>query len=70
MNWRNPYDTHSWEMDPQEGLRRIDDQNLVNRKKVAGYVGQSLRHESFEKRLVDRRAIVSRCQTRTTTSPR
>ncbi len=30
----NPYETHSWEMDRDEGLRRIDDQSLVNRKKA------------------------------------
>ena len=28
----NPYETHSWQKDPEQGLRRIDDQNLVNRK--------------------------------------
>jgi hypothetical protein len=32
----NPYETHSWEMDHEEGLRRIDDQNLVNGKKLQG----------------------------------
>jgi len=32
----NPYETHSWEMDPDEGLRRVDDQNRVNRKKPEG----------------------------------
>jgi hypothetical protein len=32
----NPYETHTWEMDHEEGLRRIDDQNLVNRKKLQG----------------------------------
>ena len=29
----NPYETHSWEMDPEEGLRRVEDQSMVNRKK-------------------------------------
>ena len=32
----NPYDTHTWEMDPEEGLRRVEDQNLVNRKQPKG----------------------------------
>ena len=32
----NPYETHSWEMDPDEGLRRVDDQNRVNRRKPEG----------------------------------
>lgn len=29
----NPYQTHSWEMDPDEGLRRVEDLKNVNRKK-------------------------------------
>ena len=32
----NPYETHTWEMDHEEGMRRIDDQNLVNGKKPQG----------------------------------
>ena len=28
----NPYETQSWQKDPEKGLRRIDDQSLVNRK--------------------------------------
>ena len=28
----NPYETQSWEKDPEKGIRRIDDQSLVNRK--------------------------------------
>ena len=32
----NPYETHSWEMDPDEGLRRVEDQSMVNRKKPKG----------------------------------
>jgi len=32
----NPYETHSWEMDREEGLRRVDDLNLVNRDKPQG----------------------------------
>lgn len=35
----NPYDTHTWEMDPEEGLRRVEDQNLVNRKQPKGAPG-------------------------------
>ncbi len=35
----NPYETHTWEMDHDEGLRRIDDQNLVNGKKPEGTAG-------------------------------
>ena len=29
----NPYETQSWQKDPEKGLRRIEDQSLVNRKK-------------------------------------
>jgi hypothetical protein len=29
----DPYATHTWEMDHEEGLRRIEDQSLGNRKK-------------------------------------
>ena len=32
----NPYDTHTWEMDPEEGLRRVEDQSLVNRSRSKG----------------------------------
>lgn len=32
----NPYETHTWEMDHDEGLRRIEDPGLVNRKKTEG----------------------------------
>jgi len=32
----DPYETHSWEMEQDEGLRRIEDQNLVNRKQPQG----------------------------------
>jgi hypothetical protein len=32
----NPYETHSWEMDQDEGLRRVEDQSMVNRKKPEG----------------------------------
>ncbi len=32
----NPYETHTWEMDREEGLRRVEDLNLVNRKKPQG----------------------------------
>jgi len=32
----DPYETHSWEMDPDEGLRRVDDQLLGNRSKPEG----------------------------------
>jgi len=32
----NPYETHTWEMDHEEGLRRIEDPSLVNRKKPQG----------------------------------
>lgn len=35
----NPYDTHTWEMDPDEGLRRVDDQHLVKPKKPQGTAG-------------------------------
>ena len=35
----NPYETHSWEMDHEEGLRRVEDQSLVNRKKPQGTAG-------------------------------
>ena len=30
----NPYETHTWEMDREEGLRRIEDPNLINRQKL------------------------------------
>ncbi len=32
----DPYQTHSWEMDPDEGLRRVEDLKNVNRKKPKG----------------------------------
>lgn len=32
----DPYETHSWEMDPEEGLRRVEDQSLVNRQEPQG----------------------------------
>ena len=35
----NPYETHSWEMDPEEGLRRVEDQSMVNRKKPKNVPG-------------------------------
>jgi len=35
----NPYDTHTWEMDHDESLRRIEDQNLGNREEPTGPAG-------------------------------
>jgi hypothetical protein len=30
----NPYDTQSWQMDPRDGLRRVDNLKAVNREPV------------------------------------
>ncbi|MAF84708.1 MAG: hypothetical protein QGH93_03605 [Gammaproteobacteria bacterium] len=35
----NPYETHTWEMDREEGIRRIEDLSLVNRKQPEGTKG-------------------------------
>jgi hypothetical protein len=32
----NPYDTQSWQMDPREGLRRVDNLKAVNREPEPG----------------------------------
>ena len=34
----DPYDTHTWEMDPDESLRHLEDQDQINRKKPQGTV--------------------------------
>jgi len=32
----NPYESQSWQLDPEKGLRRVDDANTVTRERSGG----------------------------------
>ena len=45
----NPYDTQSWELDPEKNLRRVEDAKTVNRNRGQGDVSDPYNTGGFRK---------------------